>query len=58
MPPAINTIHILFTLIAFGILVGVGWALAHTAVQWPAGVVSGAAAVICVLVLLIAWLVK
>ena len=58
MPPAINTIHILFTVIATGILFGLGVFLAQKVVAWPASVVSGAAAVICVLVLLIAWLVK
>ena len=57
MPPAINTLHILLTLIAFGILVGAGWALVQLAIQWPGARVSWAAAIICVLLLALAWLV-
>lgn len=57
MPPAINTFHILITLIAFGILVGAGWALAHAAIVWPGSQWTWAAGVICILILIIAWLV-
>lgn len=57
MPESIHTAHAIFTLIAVGILVGAGWALIHQAVQWPAGRAQAAAAVICVLLLALAWLV-
>jgi hypothetical protein len=57
MPDTIRRAHAVFTLIAIGILVGLGWALVHMAVQWPAGRIAGAAAVICLLLLIIAWLV-
>ena len=57
MPGAINTLHILLTLIAFGILIGLGWALVHMAVQWPGSQLSWAAAIICVLLVVLAWVV-
>jgi hypothetical protein len=57
MPPAVNTIHIVLTLIAYGILIGLGWALAQLAVAWPASRVSGAYALICLLLLILAWIV-
>lgn len=57
MPGSINSLHIVLTLIAFGILVGLGWALAHIAVAWPGNRQSAAAAVICLLLLALAWLV-
>jgi hypothetical protein len=49
MPESLKTAHIIFTTIAFGILFGLGFALAHMAVTWPAGRVAGGAAVVCVL---------
>ena len=55
MPPAINSLHIIFTLVAIGVLVGLGWALAHLAMAWPASRVAGAAAVICLLIIALAW---
>ena len=57
MPESIRSAHVIFTLIAFGILVGLGWALIHMAVAWPAGRVAAGAAIICALLLVIAWLV-
>ena len=57
MPPDIHSLHTIVTLIAIGILVGLGWALAHLAVTWPASRVAYGAAVICVLIIVIAWLV-
>lgn len=57
MPESIGSWHTIFTLIAIGILIGLGWTLIRMAVAWPAGRVSGAAAVICILLLVIAWLV-
>lgn len=53
----IHSAHAIFTLIAVGILVGLGWALVHMAVAWPAGRVAGAAAIICALLLLVAYIV-
>lgn len=53
----IHSMHIIFTLIAIGILFGAGFSLAQMAVQWPASRVAGAAAIICLLLLLVAWLV-
>jgi hypothetical protein len=57
MPETIRSLHIIFTLIAVGILVGGGWGLVQMAIQWPISRIGGAAAVICVLLLIIAWLV-
>jgi hypothetical protein len=57
MPESIRSIHIIFTAIAFGILFGLGFALVHMAVTWPAHRVAGGAAIICLLLLAIAWLV-
>jgi hypothetical protein len=57
MPPAINTLHLVLTVLAFGILFGVGWALAQLAVAWPGSRVSGAATVIALLLLALAWIV-
>jgi len=55
MPEAINSLHIVFTVLAFGILLGAGIALAHLAITWPAGRVAAGAAVICLLILALAW---
>jgi len=59
MPETIRSVHTLFTLIAVGILVGLGWGLVSTALTWPwsDSRVGGAAVVICVLLVLVAWLV-
>jgi hypothetical protein len=57
MPPAVNTLHIILTLLAYGILVGIGWALALMAIAWPASRIASAAGVICLLILILAWLV-
>lgn len=57
MPPAINTLHNLLLLIAYGILIGIGWSLAVMAVSWPASRVAAASGVICLLILILAWLV-
>ena len=57
MPEAINSIQTVLTLIATGILIGLGWHLAGLAIDWPASRVAGAAALICVLIVIIAWLV-
>ena len=57
MPTAINTIHIIFTLIVEGLLLGLGFSLAQLIVSWPASRVAGGAAVVGALLLLIAWLV-
>jgi hypothetical protein len=53
----IKTFQTIVVLIAFGVLVGLGWALAHMAVAWPASAKSGAAAVICLLLVIIAYLI-
>lgn len=59
MPESIKSAHIIFTLIAIGILVGLGWELVKAALSWPwsDSRVGGAATVICLLLLLVAWLV-
>ena len=57
MPDTIHSAHIMFTLIATGILIGLGWALIHMAVAWPASRVAGGAAIICLLLLIIAYLI-
>lgn len=54
---SIKSAHAIFTLIAIGILFGLGFALVHLAVTWPAGRVAAGAAIICCLLLLVAWLV-
>lgn len=53
----IKSIQIIMTLIATGILVGLGWALVQKAIEWPVDRVAGAAAIICILLVIIAWLV-
>ena len=53
----IHSFHALFTLIAVGILFGLGFGLVQMAVAWPASRVAGGAALICALWVLIAWLV-
>lgn len=52
----VKTLHDVFTLLAVGILLGGGGTLAWIAVRWPwaNNVVSGAALVICILIVLIA----
>ena len=57
MPEAINSAHIVFTLIATGILFGLGFALIDMAVNWPATRIAGYAAIVCALLVVIAWLV-
>jgi len=57
MPAAINTLHILFTVLAFGVLFGAAFALANAAVTYPGSQWTWAAGVICVLILIIAWVV-
>lgn len=59
MPGAITSAHVVFTLIAIGILIGLGWGLVQIALKWPwsDSRVGGAAALICVLLVVIAWLV-
>ena len=57
MPTTINTLHIALTLIASGILFGLGFHLIALAVQWPTGRAAGGAAVVCLLLLLLAWMV-
>jgi hypothetical protein len=56
MDVAIKSVHVLFTLIAVGILFGLGFALVQMAVAWPASRVAGGAAIVCALLVLIAWL--
>ena len=55
MPTTINTFHIIFTLLATGLLFGLGFSLAQMIVSWPAGRVAAGAAIIGVLILIIAW---
>jgi len=57
MPETIKTAHTLLTLIAAGILFGLGFHLIGIAITWPASRVAAGAAVICVLLLALAWLV-
>lgn len=60
MPEAINSAHIIVTLIATGVLVGLGVALIWEAFKWPwkDSRVGGLAALICVLVVILAWVIK
>ncbi|HWP88004.1 MAG TPA: hypothetical protein VNM70_09005 [Burkholderiales bacterium] len=55
MPTDINTLHIVLTLIAFGILVGAGWNLAAIALVWPGSQITWAVAALCVLIVVLAW---
>ncbi len=57
MPAAINSIHIVFTLLATGLLFGLGFSLAQMIVSWPAGRVAAGAALVGVMILILAWLV-
>lgn len=57
MPDTLNSAHAIVTLIAAGILFGLGWQLIVKAIVWPFGHVAAGAAVICALILVIAWLV-
>ncbi len=59
MPETIKTAHAAFTLIADGILFGLGLGMVWLALQypWKDSRVGGAAVVICALLLLVAWLV-
>ena len=58
MPAAINTLHLVLTVISFGILFGLGFALIHKAVAWPANQVALGAALICLLLVALAWVVR
>ncbi len=58
MPESINSAHVLFTVIALGVLFGAGFSLAQLAIAWPSSRVAQGAAVVCVLVVLLAWFVK
>jgi hypothetical protein len=53
----IKSIQIILTLIATGILFGLGLWLVQKAIDWPVDRIAGAAAIICVLLVIIAWLV-
>lgn len=55
----IHSAHAIFTLIAIGILFGLGIGLVWQALQypWKDTRVGGAAIVVCVLLVVIAWLV-
>jgi len=57
MPETIKTIQAVVTLIAAGILFGLGWALAQRAINWPLDRIAGGAALACLLIVVIAWLV-
>jgi len=57
MPEAIKSVHVIFTLISIGILVGLGWSLIQMAVAWPFNRIGGGAAIICALIVLVAWLI-
>jgi len=57
MPATINTVHIIFTILATGLLFGIGFSIAQLIVSWPAGRVAGGAALLGILILIIAWLV-
>jgi hypothetical protein len=57
MPPAINTLHIIFTLLATGLLFGLGFALAQLIVSWPASRISGGAVLLGIMILILAWLI-
>ncbi len=60
MPVAIDSFHVILTLIATGICVGLGLCLIWEAFKWPwkDSRVGGAAAVICILVVILAWVSK
>ena len=58
MPEAINSFHIVLTLIAVGILIGLGWQLIAMAITWPVSRVGGLAALVGVLVVVLAWVIK
>lgn len=55
MPESINSLHTIVTLIALGILFGAGFGLVQLAITWPMRRVAAGAAVICVLVVVLAW---
>jgi hypothetical protein len=55
MPPSIDNFHILFTILAFGVLISVGATLAYRAITWPQNRLTSSAGLLCVLILLIAW---
>lgn len=57
MPDSIRSLHVIFTLVSIGVLVGLGWALAHIVITWPAGRVAQVAAIVCLLIIVIAWIV-
>jgi len=59
MPETIKSAHIILTLIADGILFGLGLGLIWQALQypWKDSRVGGLAIVVCALLVLVAWLV-
>jgi len=57
MPESIASVHTVFTLIAVGLLFGLGFSLAQQIVSWPAGRVAAGAAVVGLLILLVAYLI-
>lgn len=59
MPETIHSAHAIFTLIAVGILFGLGLGLAWQALQypWKDSRIGGGAVVVCALLVLISWLV-
>jgi hypothetical protein len=59
MPETIHSAHAVFTLIASGILFGLGLGLIWQALQypWKDSRVGGGAIIICILLVLVAWLV-
>ena len=57
MPTSLHTIPAIVTVIALGVLFGLGFSLAQLAIGWPTSRVAVGAAFICLLIVIIAYLV-
>lgn len=57
MPNSLHTIPAIVTVIALGVLFGLGFSLAQLAIGWPTSRVAVGAAFICLLIVIIAYLV-
>jgi hypothetical protein len=59
MPENLKSAHAIFTLLADGILLGFGFGLAWAALKWPwtDKVFGGGALLVCILLILIAYII-